>query len=133
MSKTARKSKEAEGRPAVEWIVGIASAVLVAALILFLGYEALLTDTRPPELSAVVEGIEQSEKGTVVSVAVTNRGDEAASAVTVLALPREESADIPPKEIEFDYIAGGAVRHGAFVFSRRVASVDVEVGGFTEP
>lgn len=124
-------TQPAPARPAVEWIFGIASAILVAALALFLAYEALFSPAGPPQLSATVESIEHLAGATVVNVAVFNRGGETASAVTVAAAAEGNGAS--PKEIQFDYVAPGAVRRGAFVFAGQAGPVRIEVQGFTDP
>jgi len=124
-----------EGRPAIEWVVGAVSAILVACLILYLGYQALFGETRPPDLLPTVERIDQFNNGTVVMLAVANRGDEAAAAVTVFASASDASGRALRKQIEFDYIAAHAVRRGAFVFPGPISSdaLDLEIGGYTEP
>lgn len=124
-----------EGRPAIEWVVGAVSAILVGCLILYLGYQALFGQTRPPDLVTTVERIDKLNNGTVIMVAVANRGDEAAAAVTVFASASDASGRALRKQIEFDYIAAHAVRRGAFVFPGPISSdaVDVDIGGYTEP
>lgn len=123
-------------RPAVEWIVGALSCVMVVTLIAFLLYQALFHDGRPPDLSIVIEAVEQTGSGTVVRVAVANAGDEAAAGVRVYAARTDAPDHQMRNEIEFDYVAGHAVRRGAFVFrdaTIRPDSLDVEIGGFVEP
>lgn len=118
-------------RPLVEWIVGGIACAAIAGLIGFLVFQALTGDARPPRLSVTIEAIERSENGAVVRVAVRNHGDRAAAGVTVHAA--DGSAE---RSIEFDYIAGHAVRRGAFVFPDADIAPDrlaVGIGGFVEP
>jgi uncharacterized protein (TIGR02588 family) len=129
-----RDDKDA-GKPRIEWIVGGVSAVLVACLIFFLTYEATVAETKPAKLVAAIERIDNVENGTLVVVAVTNHGDRAAGQVGVQAMLAR--ADQPAaKAIEFDYIAGHAIRRGAFVFEQQdvaPAEIRVNVQGFTDP
>ena len=120
-----------DGRPALEWVVGAVSAVLVSCLVLYLGYQAAFGDDRPAELLVSVEQVRHGDGTTTVKVAVSNRGDEAAAAVAVLAT----GADASPRRIELDYVASHATRRAAFVFPGTVAveDVTVEIGGYAEP
>lgn len=124
-----------KSRPAIEWVFGSMSALLVAALILFLGYQALFADARPPDLAVTVERIDKLNGGSAVTVAIENRGGEAASAVIVTASAPDASNGISRMQIEFDYVAAHAVRRGVFLFSGNVAAQDllVEVDGYVEP
>lgn len=123
------------GRPVVEWAFGAVSAVLVAGLIVHLGYQALFGDARPAALLVAVERIDRLEGASAVMVAIANRGDEAAAAVTVHASAPDASGGVARKQIEFDYVAAHAVRRGVFLFPGDVAADDlrVEVGGYVEP
>lgn len=124
-----------KGRPAVEWAFGAASAIVVAALILFLGRQALFENPRPPDLAATVERIDRLHGGSAVIVAVENRGDAAASAVAVTAAAPDASGSVSRRRIELDYVAAHAVRRGVFLFSGTVAARDllVEVDSHVEP
>lgn len=129
------QARSDRSRPAVEWIFGSVSAAIVVGLVLFLGYQALFGDTRPPELLVSIDRIDRFDNGTSVIVSVANRGDEAAAAVTVSASASDASGRASQKQIEFDHIAAHAVRRGAFVFPGPVSSdaLQLEIGGYTEP
>lgn len=133
---TEPSSKNGHGRPAFEWIVGSIAAVVVCALLSFLGYEALFGDARPPDLVTSIERLEEVEGGTLVVVAVANRGDQAAAEVGVEATVQGSGPEAIRKEIRFDYVASHAVRRGAFVVEgTEVGATDVElrVHGYVEP
>jgi uncharacterized protein (TIGR02588 family) len=132
---TSQDDKE-PGKPVIEWIVGAISAVLVACLVFFLTYEATVAETKPALLVAKIERLDTVENGTLVVVMVTNHGDEAAAQVGIQAMLARADQQPAAKAIEFDYIAGHAVRRGAFVFEERdisPAEIRVNVQGFTEP
>lgn len=129
------QTRSDKSRPAVEWIFGSVSAIVIAGLVLFLGYQALFGDTRPPELLVSVDRIDRLDSGTAVIVSVANRGDEAAAAVTVYASASDASGRALRKQIEFDYIAAHAMRRGAFLFPGPISSdaFELEIGGYTDP
>lgn len=129
------RSVSRKGRPAVEWVFGSASAIVVAALILFLGRQALFEEPTPPDLAATVERIDRLPGGSAVVVAIENRGDAAASAVAVTAAAPDAAGGVSRRRIEFDYVAAHAVRRGVFLFPATVAAQDlrVEVDSHVEP
>lgn len=119
-------------KPLAETIVGILSAVLVAAFLIFLSFEAITGDNSPPDLTASPESAQRLGDKTLLSVQVVNRGERAAAGVTV----RAETGRGPGREISFDYVAAGSVQTGAFLFdSPDVTADDVSLSiyGFVEP
>lgn len=118
-------------RPLVEWIVGGLACAAIAGLIGFLVFQALAGNASPPRLSVTVEAIERDGIGAVVRIAVRNHGDRAAAGVAVHAADGGTE-----RSIEFDYVAGHAVRRGAFAFPDADIAPDrlaVGIGGFVEP
>lgn len=134
MSVNAKSTSTPPKRPVIEWVVGGVSGTLVGLLILFLGYQAVFGDNRPPDLVVALERIEPLETGTLVAVTVANRGDQAAAEVMVQAL-RTDSPGAVQRAIQFDYVAGHAVRRGAFLFPGHLSRDDIhiEIGGYSEP
>ena len=132
--KTTRNDRSDATKPLAEWIVGALSAVLVAAVIAFLLYQALLQEARPPDLAVAIESIDRAGSGATVRIAVTNSGDEAAAGVMVRALQRD-GQDTLQRDVTFDYVAGHSVRRGAFVLPGDAAPDDltVEITGYVEP
>lgn len=135
MPNTTEGDRETERRPALEWIVGVVSAVVVCAIIIFLAYEAMFGDTRPPTLTATVDGLEEVEGGTLVFVALANRGDQAAAGVIVEATIGTGD-ELIRKELTFDYVPSHAVERGAVMVGQgEVTASDVQlaVHGYVEP
>lgn len=114
-------------RPAVEWIFGIASGCGIVLLLAYLGWQALFSPSHPPELTVSLVGIGQG----VATVEVANRGDLAASEVTVLA----GAENRPPRMVQFDYVAPHSIRRGTFAVPPGLDTQDLhlEIGGFVEP
>lgn len=122
-------------RPIIEWVFGAVSAAIVAAVIAFLGHGALFGEGKPPDLVATMERLEKVGDGTLVVVAVANRGDSAASDVGVRAIVTG-AGEAAAREIRFDYIAARASRRGAFVIEGKDVGKDdlrLAIHGFVEP
>lgn len=131
-----KDSKDRNGRPTLEWIVGVVSAIVVVGILAFLSYEALFGDARPPDLVATIDRAETVEGGTLVVVTLSNRGDQAAAEIAVEASVEGDGPKRPPKEIRFDYVASHAVRRGAFVIEGPAVTagdVRLRVHGYVEP
>lgn len=123
-------------RPGLEWIVGGLSAIVVCGIVLFLGYQALLGDTRPPDLAVTIDRVEQVEGGSLIVVAISNRGDQAASDVGLEAIVGEGGSDAVTREIRFDFVASRSVRRGAFVVKGPgvdARDVRLVIHGYVEP
>jgi uncharacterized protein (TIGR02588 family) len=128
-------SERKTDRPLVEWVAGALSCVLVVSLAGFLLHRALSEDRLTPRLSAAVEAIEQGARGALVRIVVSNDGDATAAAVRVRATRRDDAVGAA-SEIEFDYLAGRAVRRGAFMMPGTALApedIDIEIVGFVEP
>lgn len=128
----ATHEESGRSRPALEWIVGMLSAVIVGGLVSFLGYQAVSGGKRPADLAVAVERVEQRYGSTTITFVVTNRGDAAASTVKILAAGPE---GVPPKHVEFDYIASNAEKRGTLVFSGMsdAKQIKIEIDSYTDP
>lgn len=124
--------RDSRRKPLAETVVGILSAVLVFAFVIFLAYQAITGDRSPPDLVAIPETALRQEGKTLLRVKIVNRGERAAADVTV----RAEMPKGPGREIRFDYVAAGSSQSGAFLFdSPDVAAEDIRLSiyGFVEP
>lgn len=133
---TNNNHRNRNARPALEWVLGAFSAIVVLGILAFLTFEALFGDAQPPELVAAIDRMETVEGGTLVVVILSNRGDQAAAEIAVEATVEGDGPEWAPKEIRFDYVASHAVRRGAFVMEKpAVAAKDVRlrVQGYVEP
>lgn len=127
-----KENKHSNGRPALEWVVGVISAIVVLGILTFLGYEALFGEARPPDLLATIDRADDIEGGTLFGVTLSNRGDQAAAEITVEAT----GTNFPRKEIRFDYVPSHAVRRGAFMIEGSGVSAEdvrLHVHGYVEP
>lgn len=129
---TRNRGKDSGRKPLAEIIVGILSALLVIAFVIFLSFQAVTGDKSPPDLAASAETAQRLGDKTLLKVKIVNRGERAAAGVTV----RAETGKGSGREISFDYVAAGSVQTGAFLFdSPDVTADDVKltIYGFVEP
>lgn len=119
-------------RPVVEWVVGIASALIVAALTAYLIHRAAFDDPTPALLEVALERVETTDQGQVIRIKLTNRGDTAAAAIAVSATPPDPALR---KQITFDQIAPRSTRFGALIYAAPISAddVDIAIDGYTDP
>lgn len=118
----------------IEWIIGFASAIIVLGILAFLGYQAMFDASGRPILSIRIEQVEQTETGTVVTVAILNTGKKAASAIRI-------SATSPPpdgvsRQLQLGYLGSGSVQRAAFLFEGKPivpGKLRLSVDGYLEP
>lgn len=122
--------RSAPSKPAIEWVVGIASAAGVATLVGFLVWQAIFADPTPPLVDAAVERVDRHGGASAVTVLVTNHGSEAAAAVRVGATVQGRR-----REVELDYVAGGGRRRVTFLVpaDTTAEAVALDVAGYSEP
>lgn len=140
------KAKAASARPLhpVQWIVGLGSALLTAALIGFVFYRALVAGDGVPDLSVRVTHAEPlaSGAGTRLSFVVENRGEATASGVVVHAEIGGGEGEAPSAgganrtvDVTLDYVPALSEATGAFIVEDDPARVPVtlSVGGYSDP
>ncbi len=129
----ARKKRE-EGEPdRLELIVTWISGVLLAAMLAFLVWDASRTSD-PPSFETSIEALAQRGSYAYVTVAVRNRGDDAAKAVEVRVVP-ETGETGSGAHFTLDWLPGRSTRRGIAVFPQSVAlgRLHAEVVGYAEP
>ena len=118
----------------LERIASWASAALILALIVYLGWDALHPDT-PAELEARVGATRRTRTAYETTVVVTNAGDQAARDVHLRVIL--EAAGVEPEEGEatLDWVPGHSRREAVVLFNRDPAlgTLRAEVRGFQVP
>ncbi|MCL6708575.1 TIGR02588 family protein [Pseudomonas sp. R2.Fl] len=135
MASRTRSYTEAEQAHWIEWITGIVSALLVAGLLGWIGYEALTNDRRPPELTIRAEGVEKIATGFRVAFEVENHAETTAAAVVVRGDLVDGGETVESVEVTFDYVPAQSRSAGAMIFSRDPQGLDMRIqpAGYTEP
>lgn len=101
---------------AVEWVVATGSTLLVGAMMIYLALQAVSGHDRPPDFAIVAESLDRIDAGTLVKVAVYNRGDVAAAEVLLIASVGAPEGTVERREIIFDHLPAHSVRRGALIF-----------------
>ncbi|MFC3073700.1 TIGR02588 family protein [Shinella pollutisoli] len=115
----------------VEWLAGGVSALLVAALLGWLAWDALQYRQDPPAFTVDVVSVTPESGGWRVAFEVRNTASTAAAGVEVRGtLSGGESADVT-----FDYVAARSGEKGALFFrgDPRAGGLALAVAGYADP
>ena len=118
----------------IEWITGILSAALVAALIGWIGYEALTYTPEEPNFMLEVTGTAKAASGWSLAFTIDNKSNTTASAVVVEGtLTGSESTQT--SDVTFDYVPAQSQASGALFFDENPAKgkTTIRVVGYTDP
>ena len=101
-----------------ELTVGALGGLVVALLLLFLGYQALAVRDEPVRLRAAVVAVERTPQQHVVHFEVINDGGVTAEAVHVVGKLIDAGAVVEQVSSTVDYVPAGSARRGALLFTR---------------
>jgi uncharacterized protein (TIGR02588 family) len=118
-----------------EWIVAIASAALVVALLGFLVYEGVRSPRTPPEVTVEVDSIQRAGPGYLVLFRAKNSGHTTAAEVLVEGELEGESGKVERSETTIDYVPAGGEQRGGLYFNRdpRRSRLRLKAHGFRDP
>lgn len=135
MASRTRSYTETEKAHWIEWITGVVSALLVAGLLGWIGYEALTADRRPPDLTIRAERVERVGNGFRVAFEIENHAATTAAAVVVRGDLLDNGETIESVELTFDYVPAQSRSAGAIIFSHDPDGREMRVraAGYTEP
>lgn len=119
----------------IEWLTGLFSAVLIAAMLGWIGWEAFMRQASPPDLSVTVLATEKATGGYRVSFDIHNTATTTAAAVPVVGRLLEGGRVIEENRVIFDYVAAESKSAGALLFQNDPAgrSLDIRPAGYTDP
>ena len=131
-----QKTHTETGKPHwIEWLTGIVSTVLVLALMSWIGRDAVLADSRPPDLSVRMLQIEQAGALYRVDIELQNSGPSTAASVRVVGKVTPQNVPSETAEVTFDFAPAESRTKGALYFRTDPRSNPLELmpSGFTEP
>jgi uncharacterized protein (TIGR02588 family) len=133
MSKKQDSSKPA-GKNALEWTVFGVSILLVGAIMVILGLDALRWKEGPPRLEIVMGEARAGDGQLVIPVQVTNRGQTVAINVNV-EVTDLSSAQRKGAIVAFDFVPRGATREGRAIFppEQDPAKLEARISGYEVP
>ena len=118
-----------------EWIVAIASAALVLALLGFLVYEGVRSPKTLPEVSIQVDSIQRAGSGYLVLFRARNTGRTTAAEVLVEGELEAESGNVERSEATIDYVPAGGEQRGGLYFNRdpQRSRLRLKAHGYRDP
>lgn len=119
----------------IEWATGIASAFLVASLVLWIAYEAVAGEQKPPELVVHAIQVENVGSGYRVSFDIENLANTTAAAVVVRGELKDGDETVDDAEVTFDYVPAQSKSSGALLFERDPVELSMSLRpvSYTEP
>lgn len=130
-----RRQRERQDPHWIEWLTGVVSALLVAGMLGWLGWEAIMRPTTPPDLSIHVVSTERAAGGYRVAFDIANTGTTTAAAVTVIGRIIQDGRVIEENPVVFDYVAAQSKTEGAIFFRNDPAAgeMSIQPAGYTSP
>lgn len=120
----------------LEWTVFIISTLLVVAMFAYLIGDALSSGNAPPSVAVRTGEVRPCPGGYVMTVMVTNGGDQTAEQVAVQVDLERSGAETESAMLELDFLPRQAERKGWVVFRsdpRTADSVAAYARSFKEP
>lgn len=119
----------------IEWLTGIVSALLVAAMLGWLTWETFTRKATPPDLVVTVLTTEKTTIGHRAAFDIYNTATTTAAAVTVVGRLTDGDRVIEENDVTFEYVAAESKSTGAILFQNDPAghTVDIRPAGYTAP
>jgi uncharacterized protein (TIGR02588 family) len=119
----------------IEWLTGIASAILIAGMLGWLGWEAVTREATPPDLSIERLATEKVKAGYRVVFDISNAATTTAASVTVIGRLTEGERTIEENHVIFDYVAAESKTTGAILFENDPAgrTMTLRPAGYADP
>ena len=120
--------------PAVEWVAGIGSLLIVLGTIGYLVLAARRSGSEVPELTVTVARVRESAGSFVVDVVVRNGSSRAAADVQLAGIPGARDGREAPPRARVDYVPGFSTREASLVFAVNPGnSAEVRIIGYSVP
>ncbi len=119
----------------IEWATGMVSALIVVALIAWIGKDAILDRDTSPNLTGAVVDTEKRSDGFQVRFEVRNGSSATASKVNVLGEISDGVSVLEHVQTILDYVPGHSSAKGGLVFQQDPSgkTVTIRANAFTDP
>jgi len=130
-----RRHRERHDPHWIEWLTGLLSAILIAGMLSWVGWEAATRKATPPDLSVRVLATEATPGGHRVAFDIYNSATTTAASVTVIGRLTEGDRIVEENHVTFDYVAAESKSTGAILFRNDPAGrgLDIRAAGYTDP
>jgi uncharacterized protein (TIGR02588 family) len=112
------KQGEGTGPTTTQWVVGIASTLLVLVLLGFLIYEAVSGTESPPVITVRVERVLSVPDGYMVEVGVYNEGGSTASALEIEGTLKQDTTTVETSTATIQYVPAETEREAGLFFTK---------------
>jgi uncharacterized protein (TIGR02588 family) len=130
-----RRHREAKEPHWIEWATGMISALVVVAMIVWVGYKAWTDEDMQPEFSITITERRPVEGGYRVAFDIANKATVTAAAVTVHGEIVDGGTMVEDADVTFDYVPAQSKSSGAILFSQDPGAREVRIRavGYTDP
>ncbi len=120
---------------ALEWIVAVIGAVLVAGSIGFLLFSAVSQTGKPPILIVKKESVVTVEGGFLVKFSLENKGETNAAAVTIEGKLSDGEKEIETSSASISYAPSNSTREGGLFFTENPEGLELKLraAGYEKP
>lgn len=121
--------------PLYEWVIAALSALLVAGVVGFLLYDALVLPPGPARITVAADTVIPVQEGYLVRYTARNEGRSTATAVQIEGALREAGREVERAAATIDYLPPQATRTGGFFFERdpRRFELRLQPAGYGDP
>ena len=130
-----QKPQEENAIPILEWIVATIGFVLVAGVISFLLYEAIVGNRLPPDVKLSVDSVVQTRNGYLAKITAVNEGGITAEGVDIEGELKKGTETIERSQTTIDYLPPRSEKKAGLFFTRDPRQLDLQVRslGYEEP
>jgi uncharacterized protein (TIGR02588 family) len=130
-----QKQQQDNGIPIWEWIVAAIGLVLVASVIGFLFYEAIVGSRLPPDVKLSVDSVVQTSNGYLAKITAVNEGGITAAGVIIEGELRRGTEPVERSWTTIDYLPPRSAQRGGLFFTRDPRQFELQVRpfGYVEP
>ncbi|WP_312224190.1 hypothetical protein [Rhizobium rhizoryzae] len=121
------KNIESDAPHWIEWITGVVSGMIVLAVIIWIGKDALKDRDVSPNLHGTVLQTEERSDGFQVLFQIRNDSSATASQVKIRGEVRDQGSVLESSETVLDYVPGHSTAAGGLVFKQNPAGKEIEV------
>jgi uncharacterized protein (TIGR02588 family) len=136
MTKSAAKThRETSKAHWIEWVTGLASSVIVAAMIGWIGTDALRPYDQVPSLNVKLLSTDTRGQTHIARFEIANAADATASAVEIRGELKDGTYPVETVTVTLDYVPGNSKASGGLIFRSdpRGKNIDIAVIGYADP